>query len=95
MTRTIDTTIMFLNEILTLDPEAISQIVFHRVSCNETLANHPTVQTGDYHLDIGPCTLGTLGLLNGLFGNGERIAAVVDENDLTRVIRFEKLDIAD
>jgi|ERR1035437_5064595 hypothetical protein len=56
----------FLNELVVLDREAMRDIIYARVECNEALANHPTVQVATY--DRFPYALGLLGVLNGLFG---------------------------
>jgi hypothetical protein len=59
--------IKILNEALESDREAITKLFTSRVECNEDLANHPTIQVGDYHGN-GKHMVGILGLLNGLFG---------------------------
>lgn len=60
----------FLNSLLELDREAISNLIFTRVSCNMKLAEHPTVQVLQDAVDGRNC-VGWLGLLNGLFGINE------------------------
>lgn len=54
-----------LNDALERDPFAITQLVNARVSCNERLTKHATVQTGLYD---GEAKVGVLGLINGLLG---------------------------
>lgn len=52
-----------MNEALAADPDAIEQLINHRVVCNEALANHPTIQClkdGDQY------RVGLLGILNAL-----------------------------
>jgi hypothetical protein len=71
----------FLNELLTLDRPAIASLISNRVPCNQTLADHPTVQAGAQH---GGFNVGMLGLLNGLCGVRENqyglIYAVFDDD---------------
>jgi hypothetical protein len=75
----VDAAIAFLNELLVLDPDAVTALVEARVECNAALGEHPTVQvTGavvaehqDGSVDLGPPRrVGFLGVLNGLFGCG-------------------------
>ncbi len=54
-----------LNQALSRDPEAITQLVNMRVACNDDLAAHPTIRTGFY---AGEHRVGVLGLLNGALG---------------------------
>ena len=58
--------IKVLNEALEADPEAIKQLLFHRVSTNVGMAEHPTIQV--HGPPEGGYTLGILGLINGLLG---------------------------
>lgn len=71
-----------LNELLSLDPEAISKLIDLRVKVNPDIINHPgiTVTTDD--------ELGILGVLR--FISGENIAV---ETDGDRVVRFITTDI--
>ena len=61
----IDEVISFLNELITLDRQALFQLMTHRITCNESLAQHPTVQVRDVG---GSSIVGMLGILNGMFG---------------------------
>jgi len=65
-TVTLAEVIAYLNELVAADPEAIGELVESRTPCNRTLAEHPIVQVLR-HLD-GSCSIGILGILNGLFG---------------------------
>jgi len=56
-----------LNELLAIDYEAVKNLVSSRVRCNQTLADHPTVQARQYQGDEYP-SVGLIGILNGLFG---------------------------
>ena len=79
-----------LNEALLNDRHAIEALFAHRVPATEALANHPTIQV--LFNPIGNPTLGTLGLINGLFGVDDQgwglIAAIVDEKNQSRIERF-------
>lgn len=84
-----------LNDIAKTDPVAIDALLRMRVTCNEQLANHPTVQV--IGLEVGGL-VGLLGILNGLVGVinlGRRkgwgyISAEFDDND--RLVRFVRTD---
>ena len=84
--------ISFLNELIALDPQAITALVESRVPCNQALADHPTVQvsatTGNGF------SVGLLGVLNGLFGAREDgwgfITAVFDDNG--QITEFKKTE---
>lgn len=71
-----------LNQALFDDREAITKLFEHRVSCNEALAYHPTIQVSE------DFQVGFLGLLNGIFGVNEsqigHICAVYEGGKLTR-----------
>ena len=88
-----------LNEVCETDRGAIDALVSHRVPCNESLAEHPTVQVGPALNDVGPdvsfgYVVGLCGILNGLCGVDENgwglIAYVQDEEG--RIVRFRVRD---
>ena len=58
--------IVYLNQLLQTDPQAIANLIHHHTPCNQALAQHPTVQVRGYG-PIAP-TVGLLGILNGLCG---------------------------
>ena len=71
-----------LNQLLVADKPTIQSLFDHRVGCNETIANHPSVIVGlaknwrKNRPDIpiaedARYVLGPLGILNGLFGMNE------------------------
>jgi hypothetical protein len=68
-----------LNEAWAADPRALEHLLRARVVCNETLANHPTIQVMGHPVDgINPeipqgakYAVGLLGLINGMFGTDE------------------------
>lgn len=74
----IEKAVAVLNRALESDNSAITELVNHRVVCNETLANDPDVIVG---LNAENKThVGALGLINGLFsGSGYKIAVVMKE----------------
>lgn len=79
-----------LNDALTRDPLALTQLVNARVSCNEKLTKHKMVQTGMYS---GEYKIGVLGLINGILGY--KLGGIGAEGDvdprtgrLVRVRRF-------
>jgi hypothetical protein len=65
---TIDDVIELLNDALEKDSEAIHNLATNRVSCNEELADHPTIQIG---AKDNQYTVGIIGILNGIFGIAE------------------------
>lgn len=94
-------TINLLNELLKLDRTAISNVFGTRHPCNNTLAEHPSVQVS-YNKAMQVTTVGPLGLLNALFGtvpDGVRkdwgqIVVLRSEKDqmIDRFVHIEELD---
>ncbi len=66
--------VALMNELLEMDPVAVSALCHVRVPCNETLAAHPKVQVAllrdpaEAAGDADEYSFGLLGLLNGLGG---------------------------
>lgn len=97
-----DDLIEFLNELLALDPVAISNLVGNRVTCNEALAHHPSVQVRGEYGERGVYTVGLLGILNGYCGTidgGDKngwgpITAVMSHDDRLGITRFERTAVA-
>lgn len=56
-----------LNEMLVIDYDCINTLITRRVKCNDTTADHPTIQARRYEF-VTYSKLGLLGFLNGLFG---------------------------
>ena len=79
-----------LNQALDADPEGIEKLFKCRVSINEELAEHPTIQVGaDY-------TLSVIGLINGLLGESKELICTTwdeDEEKLTgfNVVKYETM----
>lgn len=87
----LDEAIAFLNELLAIDGPAIAALIANRVPCNQTLAEHPTVQVSAQH---GGYHVGLLGIINGLFGtidgvNGPILTKWQDGN----LIGFAKVEV--
>ena len=80
--------VKFLNDLLASDREAISQLVEHRIPCNNLLAEHPTVQVSGM-----PPLIGMLGIINGMCGVREDgrgfITAVYNDSHPEVIERFE------
>ncbi len=83
---TLQDTLVFLNELLSLDQKAMQTLVDQRVNCSKQLADHPTVQVCGYRIPVDfiegqdsvpGYSVGLLGILNGLFGSdAERWGAI-------------------
>lgn len=95
-----DDLITFLNSLVEIDRYAMQELIGARVSCNEELANHPSVQVAAHphpHVPPGQFRVGVLGILNGYAGTydeGPRagwgpIQAVYEDG---RLIRFERTE---
>lgn len=71
----IETVLQVLNEALTADRGAITNLIARRTPCNEALTDHPTIQTT--RADVGP-----LGLINGILEpiTGLRVMAIYDDD---------------
>ncbi|MGD9161859.1 MAG: hypothetical protein PVG39_25840 [Desulfobacteraceae bacterium] len=65
----IQETVDFLNDLLSIDPDTINNLSSIRVGCNKTMADHPTVQVAC--LSDNYFIVGIIGILNGLFGSDE------------------------
>ena len=65
----LDHVLAVLNEATEMDPDAMKVLITTRTPCNQKLSNHPTIQIAVEKIDdITLHMVGTLGLLNGLFG---------------------------
>lgn len=89
-----------LNRALEADPEAVTALVNTRVSCNEVLADDPTVQVGLFEEGIEGgqvhrvYRLGPLGLINGLLGVDEdHWGYIYAEGDITEPELIERFGI--
>lgn len=72
-----------LNEMVEQDRRVMHELIEHRVSCNDSLATHPTVQ-------VAGNKVGLLGVLNGLIGvdqDGWGYLAA-DFDDSGKLVRF-------
>lgn len=71
---TVDDVVDLINELISIDPDAMLKLFNTRIHCNDKLADHPTIQVRGYELkgdDIKLPNMGILGILNGLFGVDE------------------------
>lgn len=59
--------VAYLNHLLELDQQAVENLFGLRVSCNPTMANHPSVQVRQVSSQM-PCQMGVASLLNGIWG---------------------------
>lgn len=93
----IDHAIEVLNRALAADPDTVRALFAHRVVCNETLTDDPTIQVTVKNMP----TLGVLGLVNGLFGVAPSgygfITAEYDDEDTPggyakEIVRFRRTD---
>ena len=82
---TLKETVDFLNSLIKVDSSAINSLFSTRISCNEDLADHETVQVmarGEFF------QVGMIGILNGLFGIDEHgwghISADYDDGKITK-----------
>lgn len=80
----------FMNSLLLLDDEFVSNLVLTRFRCNDDILDHPTVQAvGPEDGDVGRA--GFLGVMNGFFGTLENgngpITIVVDEG---KILKFRE-----
>lgn len=66
---TVDDVIELLNDAFAKDPEAMNQLAQARVVCNDALADHSTIQVGQFG---GEYKVGIIGILNGIFGINDR-----------------------
>jgi len=93
-----------LNDILALDPMAVTSLVTSGFGCNEHLAKHSTMQVRTCGCGSGLVkddrnqviySLGVMGLLNGICGadnNGLGSVAAVKDKDTGQVKRFVFID---
>jgi len=59
----------FLNELLVVDPQAVTNFVIHKTRCNSNMENHPTLIVSDLPKEgKGVVGFGVIGFINGLFG---------------------------
>lgn len=82
----IEHAINVLNAAVRDDSRAMTQLIAHRIPCNDALANHPTIQCGGY--GDTPVVVGFLGVLNGIFGIDSDgyggITATLNDDDTIR-----------
>jgi hypothetical protein len=72
-----------LNEAFAADPAAMHCLVKHRIPCNETLADHPTIQVSTNQFgETERFAVGLTGILNGILepATGKRIAFMISDD---------------
>lgn len=85
----VDEVCSLLNDMLAADYDCTSSLISQRVQCNDTIANHPTIQVQKYKEDEFP-KVGLLGFLNGLFGIREDgMGAICMEVDNGKILGFK------
>lgn len=88
---TIDEMVTFLNEFLSLDPQATSEFLNRRILVNDLVVNHPTIQC---RVKDNQGSINLIGLLNGLFGIDEKgygaLCYVIEEADRETILRFQR-----
>ncbi len=77
-------TVDYLNELLAIDPAAITSLVELRVTIDKKIEDHPTAVPAEG--PHGSYMLGLLGVINGMVGPAERVTAVF--NDAGQIINF-------
>lgn len=78
--------VQLLNEMLKLDQEAVYSLFGFRTPCNDSIANHESIQVSD---ETPSASVGFLGILNGLFGVDEHgIGPICMVMQLTEIIEF-------
>lgn len=88
-----ESVVAILNDLFKADPEAITSLVNHRVSCNAALADHDrctvlTTPTNRYEV-------GMVGVINGLLMDDTSTARIAAEyDDRGTLVRFVTLNIA-
>lgn len=94
----VDKVVAYLNELVSIDREAVERLVETRVQCNVAMAGHPTVQVMED--EEGNPVVGVLGVINGLVGtqpDGANkpgwgyIAASFDDKS-GRLLKFIRID---
>lgn len=76
----------FLNHLLTVDPQAITDLWKQRVPCNQALAAHKTVQVRQVTND--DFSVSFLGILNGLSWDSYVAIGAVYDDELDLITRF-------
>lgn len=76
----------FLNSLLAVDQQAITDLWKQRVRCNLSMANHPTVQVRQE--TESDCSVSFLGILNGLSWDSYVAIAAVYNPDTDLIENF-------
>jgi len=85
-----------LNEAYEADPAAMHALICNRVPCNQTLADHPTIQCGVNNITpTETFEVGLLGVINGIIERitGKRVAArfsIPDADGRSKIVGFRQ-----
>lgn len=97
--KVLDQALSTLNSAFKADPQALTALIEHRVSCNLTLADHPTVQVMGDPTDKSSCIVGMLGIINAVIeemsianGEGPQRAAISFDEETGVVHGFVPYD---
>ena len=75
----------YLNGLAAIDPAAVLALVDTRVTCNQAMADHPTLQVRYDSDAVFTHEIGLLGILNGFVGTDDKgygfIQRIVDDED--------------
>lgn len=82
-----------LNELLAADHAAAQAVYTQGVPCNAAVANHPKLIVNPVVTSRGTQNqIRILGILNGLFSEAHRVAAVT-EDGTGKLVRFDVVDL--
>ena len=92
-TISIDDVVEYLNSVLEADPLALRALLCTFIPCSKKLAKHPTAIVSPEWWE--GFTIGTMGLINGMFGISEDNYAAISykiDTDTNRIIGFYRTD---
>lgn len=83
----------FMNNLLEIDREFVTNLTLTRFRCNDDILDHPTVQAAGYEETGDYNRAGFLGVMNGYYGSlidGRGPITVLVENG--KIIRFQETE---
>ncbi len=84
----IENAVKTLNELLEADPGATNEFFLKETIVNISVCEHPTIQVRTQNLNPLYGVLRPLGLINGLFAEGNRIIIMKMNDSATEIIEF-------
>lgn len=84
--------VQVMNRLLALDPDAVRELVDHRVECNEAMATDQTIPV--QHVQ-GVDRVGLLGVLNAVLGDAGVDSKLVVSEDSTGRVTFRTMVVPD